>query len=163
LPQAGAGVEQPVGDIVQRGHPRGEVEQLEDKPDAARPQRRQLTVGQARDSEPVDDDLPGGGPIQSAHHVEQRRLSRPRRPHDRHHLAAVDIQVDVAQRGDAPGIVAADAAQRHDRLGPPAHLGTPTVTPSAMPAPLISTRPAANTPVLTATMRVAPPWTTWTP
>src|SRR4029453_6765980 len=108
-------------------------------------------------------DLPGGGPVQGAHHVEQRRLARPRRPHDRHHLAPVDVQFDAAERGDAAGMVAADPAQRHDRPGPAAHLGTPTVTPPATPSPLTWTRPAANIPVLTATMRVVAPWTTWTP
>jgi hypothetical protein len=41
--------------------------------------------------------------------------------------------------------------------------GTLTLIPAAIPEPLISTRPSANRPVSTATIRMLVPSTTWTP
>ena len=43
-----AGVEQAVGDVLERGRVLGEEELLEDEPDPGRAQRRQLAVGQRR-------------------------------------------------------------------------------------------------------------------
>src|SRR5262249_13855053 len=74
-----------------------------------------------------------------------------------------DVQVDAAQRGHPAGVFAANPAQRHDRLGRAGHFGTPTRTPSPMPLPVTSTWPAANIPVVTATIRAVSPSTIWTP
>src|SRR6266545_610610 len=163
FPLAGAGVEQAVGDVVQGRHARCQVELLENEPDPLGPQRREVMVGQFGDVEPVDDDLPGAGAVQRAHHMQQRRLARPRRPNDRHQLTAADLQVDVAERPDPAGVFAADPAQHHDRFGRATHFATPTLTPSAMTRPLTSTWPAANIPVVTGTIRVVAPSTTSTP
>ena len=51
---AGAGIEQAVGDVVDRGNAWREVEVLEDESDVPRPQRRQLAVVEIRDVEAVD-------------------------------------------------------------------------------------------------------------
>ena len=55
---------------------------------------------------------------------------------------------DPGQRGDPAGVHLGHVGQFD-------HFGTPTVMPSAIPAPLISTRPPANMPVFTGTYRVA--------
>src|SRR5262249_7679486 len=75
----------------------------------------------------------------------------------------VDVRGAAGGGGAPAGVFAAGPAQRHNRLGRAGHFGTPTATPSAMPEPLISTWPAANIPVFTATIRVVSPSTTWTP
>ena len=39
----------------------------------------------------------GGGRVEQAHDVEQRRLSASRRPHDAHELAGVDVEVYIVE------------------------------------------------------------------
>src|SRR6266498_4607311 len=163
LAQPDSGVQQAIGDVVQGGHAWRQVKQLEDEADPPRPQRRELTVGEPGDGEPVDDDIARARAVERAHHVQHRRLARARRPHDRHQLPAVDIEIDLAERRHPARVFAADPAQHQDRLGRTTHFGTPTLTPAAMPLPLTSTCPAANMPVCTGTIRVLAPSTTSTP
>ena len=76
------GVEQPVGDVVERALVLGEEELLEDEADPGRPQRDELPVATAGDVEAGDADRARGRPVEGAHQVEQRRLARARRPDD---------------------------------------------------------------------------------
>ena len=74
-----AGVQQPVGDVVQRGLVLGQEELLEHEPDPGRPQRGQVPVAQAGHVQAGDPHRAGGGPVQGAHQVQQRGLARPGR------------------------------------------------------------------------------------
>ena len=83
-------VEQPVGDVVERGLAAQQVEVLEHEPDPPRPERGQPPVGQAVDPLAGDRDLAARRPVERAEHVEQRRLAGPGRPDDREQLPGVD-------------------------------------------------------------------------
>ena len=95
----------------------GEEELLEHEPDPGRAQRRQLAVRQARHVQARDLHRAGGGPVQAAHHVQQRGLARPRRAHHRHQLPRGHGQAHLPQRG-------------HRR-----HAGVGLATPARPPAP----------------------------
>ena len=70
-----SGVEQAVGDIGDRRSPRGQMELLEDEPDAARPQARQLPIGQRGHVVAVDPHGARRGPVQRADQVQHRGLA----------------------------------------------------------------------------------------
>src|SRR6185436_2665700 len=70
----------------------------------ARPQPRQLRLGDPADVDVVDDHLARGGALQAPEQSEQRRLARTRRSEQRHLLARRDVEVDSAQRDNVvPG------------------------------------------------------------
>ena len=69
------GVEQTVGDVVQRRVAVQQMELLEDEADVAGPHRRQVTVGQLADVVSGHVDLALGGPVERPHHVQQRALA----------------------------------------------------------------------------------------
>ena len=99
-----AGVEQPVGHVVHRVTPGGQVELLEDEADPAGPQRGQLPVGERRDVVPVDPDAARGRPVQRADQVQHGGLAGAGRADDRDQLAVADPQADVvAARSPRPG------------------------------------------------------------
>ena len=50
----------------------------------------------------VDQDAPAGHIEEARNQVHQRRLSRPARPHNRHHFAALHGQIDVVQHHRRP-------------------------------------------------------------
>ena len=131
LAGGGAGVEQAVGDVLQRAVGLQQVELLEDEADATRPERRQVAVGGAGDVGPGDPHEPAGRPFQGAHDVQQRRLARARRADDRAQLAVLHGQVDAAQRLHAAVVALDDVRQLKDG----AHCDSITVMPSCTPAP----------------------------
>ena len=87
--------QQDVADRVERRH---EVERLEDEPDAAAAQDRELEVGEAGDVGVADPRAAGGRGIQPGHDVHERRLARPGRAHDRGELAATDADAHAVER-----------------------------------------------------------------
>ena len=152
LPDAGTGVEQAVGDVVQYGGVLGEEELLEHEPDAGGAQRGQFPVAQRRDVQPVDAHPSRGGSVQRAQQLQQRGLAGAGRADDRDQFAPRDREVHPGQRGDRrlPGV----------RLG---HLldleyhaheaGTTTCCPSDRPEPVTCTSPdeSSNSPGVTGT------------
>src|SRR6185437_12261521 len=106
---------QAVGDVVQDGYARGQVELLEHEADPLGAQRRQPPVGEPGHVVPVDAYRPRRRPVERAHEVQQGRLSRARRADDADQFAVVDAQVDVAQGDNAAGIATTDRAQVDDR------------------------------------------------
>src|SRR5262245_21331472 len=64
-------------------------------------------------------DRSGIRPIEPAQQVQERALANARRADERHHLASLNVEIDVAQhvQSGAPGLVglvqAADAYERH--------------------------------------------------
>ena len=65
----------------------GQEELLEDEADARRTQRRDLAIAQPRDVDAGDRDAAGGGALERADQVQQRRLARSRGADDRDELA----------------------------------------------------------------------------
>jgi hypothetical protein len=95
-----APVQQGRGDVLQRAGPAEQVEPLEHEPDGRVAQLGAAVVGQLRGVAPGQLVAARVGPVQQAEQVEQRRLARPGGADDGGPLAALDVQVDVAQDGD---------------------------------------------------------------
>ena len=93
------GVEEAVGHVVEHALVLGQEELLEHEADPGGPQRGQLPVGEPLDVEAGDADVPGAGPVQGAHQMQQRGFARPRRAHDPHQLALLDGERDSPQGG----------------------------------------------------------------
>jgi hypothetical protein len=94
-------------DVLGRGEHRDQVEGLEDEPHGGGPVGRALGVGHreqvlAGDQHPAAVDV-----VQAGQAVQQGGLARSGWPHDRHHLALVDgeVQVDQGLHLDLPGAV----------------------------------------------------------
>jgi len=89
---------------------RHQIVELEDEAHIGRAPGRQLAFAQPVDALAVEHDLAAGGPVDAAKHVEQRRLARTRRPHDRDEIAARDAHVEMIE--DRDGLLAL-----HEALG----------------------------------------------
>ena len=75
------------------------IEELENEADLVAPHARQIVVVEASPAaEPSISISPSTRPVQPADQIQQRRFARPRRPHDRHHLAALDREIDALER-----------------------------------------------------------------
>ncbi|GAA3417996.1 hypothetical protein GCM10018952_52010 [Streptosporangium vulgare] len=103
LPARGAAVQHPVGDVVERADPGGQVERWKTKPMCRGAQRGQLPVGECSRVVPGDADGSGRGTVESADQVEHGRLSRPRGADDGDELARVHPQVHPPQGAYPPG------------------------------------------------------------
>ena len=95
---------QPVGGVVQHRAVRQQAEALEHHAHLALAEAFQFARLQADHVHPVDQDLTGAGLDQAVEVPDQRRLARPRQPHDDVDVAFLDRQADVAQ---AQGVAAA--------------------------------------------------------
>src|SRR6185295_10850246 len=101
----------------------------------------------------------GARPGEGAHHMEQRRLARARRPDERQQLTGADRQVDPVEGHDRRGarILLAHLAKFEDAgfedagFEDGAHAGTTIFVPGWRPLPRTSTMPLAKSPVSTAT------------
>ena len=87
-------------DVPRRGQARHQMEELEDEADLLAADAGELLVGERADLVAVETVGAGAGSIEAADDVEQRRLARPRRSHDRDVLAIGDGLVDAGQRVD---------------------------------------------------------------
>ena len=120
-------VHQRQGDVLARRRARQQVEALEDEADAAIAQLGATVRVEAPHVDAVEQVGAGGGPIEAAEDVEQRRLAGARRPHDRHQLAGADGEGDAPQRldrllGALQHVALAHVAQRdHDVNAAPGH------------------------------------------
>ena len=88
------GVEQPAGDVLQRGQALDEVELLEHEADPPPAERGEPSVAEAADVVAVDAHGPRGRSLQGADDVDQRRLPGPGRADDDDELAAANGEVD---------------------------------------------------------------------
>ena len=91
------------GDVFLGGQRRQEVEKLEDETDVVAPDECCLPVVQDREAFARQGDLAGGGAIQPAEEVEQRRFAAARRPHDGYEFSFGDLEIQAGQRVDAHG------------------------------------------------------------
>lgn len=88
-------------DVLQAGERWQEIEELKNETDLVAAYARQRIVGEAAEARAVDRDLAGGGMIEAADQVEQRRFPRAGRAHDANHLPEADFEIDARERGDA--------------------------------------------------------------
>jgi hypothetical protein len=103
--QAGpSGVQQAVGDVVQRGGVFGEEELLEDEADVRGALGRQRAVVHGGGVPAGDPYGAGAGPVEGAHEMQQGRLSRPRGAGDAEQLASSDGEAHAAQRLHGAGV-----------------------------------------------------------
>ncbi len=93
-------------DVLEGGQDRDQVIGLEDEADVVGPPAGDLRLAQVAEILAVDDDLAPGGPVEPGDQVQERRLARARRPHQREVLAFADREVEIHQHGD-PELVAA--------------------------------------------------------
>ena len=151
-------VEQREGDVLDRSERVDEVELLEHEADLPATQLREPTVAVAGDVAPAQVDLAGRRAFETPDQLQQRALAGARGPHDRHHLALVDPQIDTSQRVDTPtrrfGVVRLGEVVELDD----GHSDTTTSSPSAT-SPLISTTPSPEAPSSTPTSWVPEPVT----
>src|SRR4029453_15133127 len=95
---------------------------------AVTPVRRELVLVEPSQVATLDLDRAGGRAVESTDHVQDRRLARAARAHDRQELALAHVEVDAAECDDAGVGDAIDLvdvpdpherlAERADRLGP---------------------------------------------
>ena len=85
-------------DVLERGHPRQEVEALEDETDVPVAERRQLGVVHARHRLVQKPVFARVGSIQAAEYVHQRGLSGTGWSHHRDVVADFDFEIDLVQR-----------------------------------------------------------------
>ena len=183
LLEGDAGVEEPVGHVVQHRGVLGQEELLEDEPDPGGPQVGQLVVGHGGDVQPRDPYVAAGGPVEGSHQLQQGGLARPRRADDPDQLPLADGEVHPAQGLDGrlagiapghvvhiehrhPGTADSEAVAGRDRVavgcgwqGVGHVAGTTTCWPAASPEPVTCTSPSAssNSPSDTATRWLVPP------
>src|SRR5438093_1860783 len=86
--------------VVERGRARQQIERLEHEADLFVPDPGQLVVVHLARLLAVQQVRPFGGRVEASDQIHQRRFTRPRRPHDRHVLAAIDGNRHAAQRVD---------------------------------------------------------------
>jgi hypothetical protein len=87
-------------DVLEGGRAREEVEPLEHEPDRLVPERRAAVGVEGRHVASADPARAARGPVQAADEVHEGRLAGARGADDRHGLAALDAQVDAAERVD---------------------------------------------------------------
>src|SRR5690606_20269110 len=115
---------------------REQVVQLEDEPDMARPPLRQRRTAQTvyRRTRHLDGAV--ARRIEPAKQVEQRRLARPRRSHQREEVAAWNVEIDALQHVDpftAPRVVLAEIPDTDERTDVGHYCITSTLAPSVSP------------------------------
>src|SRR5579862_905947 len=105
-------------DVLERGEVGNQVKLLENETDLLGADTVQLSCRNVRDVLAVQPDLAGGGSVQAANQIYQRRLAGPGRPHDRDPLAGIDGEGEVVESTDhtalgfrASGIEAADVLE----------------------------------------------------
>ena len=84
--------------VLARGEHRDQVEELEDEADVLGAEARELVLGQLVQQPARDRDAALGRPVEAREQVQERRLARARRPHQRHEAAALDRERDVLER-----------------------------------------------------------------
>ena len=112
------GVAQRQLDVAPGRHRGQQVELLEDEPDLLVADLGQLGLAHLRDVGAVQLVVPAGRVVQAAEDVHQRRLARPRRPHDRDVVTRLDVQRDTPQRVHLTRVGAVDlrdVLHRQDR------------------------------------------------
>ena len=119
---------------------RHQVVELEDEADMRGAPRREVRIAEMRDVDAVDDDAAAGGLVDARDEVQQRALAGAGRPHQRHEVAARDVEVEAEQdrhrllAADVDLLQVADGDQRQRGAGV-RHLA---VSATAVPSTILS-------------------------
>src|SRR5580692_3544702 len=92
------------GDIFERGERGEKVECLEDHSKFFPPKAGAPVVVESGQLDPLQLDRPGGGLVQTANQVEERRLAGAGRSHHRNPLALFDGQTQIVQSLHGPAV-----------------------------------------------------------
>ena len=95
---AGQGREQ---HVFQNAALREQMVELEDEPDLPVADRGQFLFCQSGKVAPVEADGSRGGPVESAHDVEQRALARAARADNRNRFSGINAEADIAEHIDS--------------------------------------------------------------
>src|SRR5581483_5559677 len=95
-------------DVLERRQRRDQVELLEDEAEGAQPQLGELVVAELGQVAAFEEHVAGGGTVERAEELQQRRLARPARPLQRDELARLDRQVDAVDGADLDRPLAED-------------------------------------------------------
>src|SRR5205085_5943250 len=87
-------------DVVDRAHPRDQVERLKDKADLPVANPGELVLGQVGDVIAVEDVGARAREVEAADDVHQRALAGARRSHDRDEFSFRDMERDTFERRD---------------------------------------------------------------
>ncbi len=107
-------VEQRQLDVLEGVGARQQVEVLEHEADLVVADLGAAVAVEVRDLDAVEHVAAGGRPVETADDVHQRRLAGAGRTHDRHELAAVDVERDAVQGAHLRPAHAVDAVQVAD-------------------------------------------------
>lgn len=86
------------GDVLPRRQRRDEVEELEDEADAVALEGAERIRGQTRELPIADADTPGGGGVEAADEVQQRRLPGAARPQNDRELTSGEREIGGSER-----------------------------------------------------------------
>ena len=81
--------------------------ELKHESDGPIPERREGLVGPVRDGFAGDADGSARRRVERAEEVEERALARTAGSDDRHHLSALDSQIDAVENGDGSAVATA--------------------------------------------------------
>ena len=104
--------------VLERAELRQQMMKLKHEPDVPVSERDDLLVGHRSDVAVADRYGAAIDAIESAQHVQKCALPHARRAHDRHHLARIDLQIEVAkhrQQRPADRVALHDAASVEKR------------------------------------------------
>ena len=87
-------------DVALGGEHRHEVVELEHEADVVRAPAGELAAAELIDAAAADADLARGRLIESADEIEERRLARARRTHERDEVALGDVEIEPVQDFD---------------------------------------------------------------
>src|SRR5580698_5560527 len=115
-------------DVLLRRELVHQLERLEDKSDLVAAEVREGAFGELVDALPRDRQLTGARAVEPADQVQQRRFAAAARTHDRHGLAATDVEVDHVERAHqafAAAVVLPQPLGVHERGGQVVHFAVP--------------------------------------
>ncbi len=124
LGEGDPGVEEAVGDVVESGNARRQVEVLEDEADTPGAERREVAVLSRAKSRPSISTSPVLARSSVPMMLSMVDLPEPDGPTMATSFAASDLKADIAQSEDAAREAARDVAERDDRRN---HRGTPAL------------------------------------
>ena len=105
--------------VLERVEVGEQVELLEDDSDLLAPIAHALGFAERGDFDAVHDDRALGRAIERGEQVDEGRLARARRAHDREPFAGADLEIDAVERAHR-AVVARDSGHLHERF---AHRG----------------------------------------
>src|SRR2546428_623088 len=115
-------------DVLARGQPRQQVEDLEDDPDPSPPELRPVGFGEPASGMSVNDDIALRGPVQAADQVEEGALPAAARSHDGQELPLGHLQRNPLHCADDRGAPLIDLGDSFQPDHVPSQAARPPIT-----------------------------------